>query len=1109
MEKYFLSKLDSDLNLNFKKAKLIEIQYSRKLPSFGLIYYTDRGHINNNKSSSAQINLATFDAISEGQDSTSRFKLIKRIKLDEAKIRSLTLFDSSSIINIEESNQRDAKKSKLAESNLQGLPDCVCLDDEAKFYAIWLSNEKIELLNLNLDSSSSSTTDYLVNIDKLINKKCWPIQIQYQKLLTEDEDSGNFSSTTGSEHYAYIHVLTPSLYVLYRISKSLKIDKLGSYWLESKSISFEQVLTIKPNPNLVALILNDSSLRLLSNLKLLTNIEHEQRNKKHTKRAYRLIHSNSIGQFLLISIEGLKLEASLVRLIESPSSGGNQLEHDPDKLLIKEPSFELERCWSLDLETLDSIRSLLEFNEDDNINNQIVDNTLISSNDNNYNIYLNVCPIWSYQDLNKQEEAKWPKFLIITFKYHLLIYSFEQQQQTSNPFKLLYDQSFYNLSESSSSSNHQSNQSLIDVSIKPKLVHNFRLVGQQASDSLFNTIFLVSQAQFQLLSHFDRFGLLIGLTSSAHLLALKFTSPKIVTQRDNVVRQLVCDSIRSDSLLRAQLNELDSQLCHLEEETSKLESQNSSTNLNESMLEETNHQLERMFKVHLSQRQDFGSLYELNISMSNIVQISRVLVILNVNSSFIMNPKDGDSIIERVTINNEPFNESGDSNPLLLANVRLDESQVCTNELPNKLDCSLSSWALIELATSKERTTTTMTTTTNQLSLPIFISDSQTGLLSVKLELKQNNFNNKQSDNMGLVSRARNINSQSERMSLTGRADLFSHSDEPEDGDQDLDWPSSPLTYLSSLIPIKPLMSYELASATTKSDDISKKPKLNPNSNINSVKVEIKGSFESDKMSAWLAECLRLPTSSVPTNARLVSLFSHSTLEFSIERSSLILVSDNILIIEIIKSHILKRATDESIRLETKQSDYDISKNLYHLIEAQYNNLIKVKELESRSSNYNYNLMSTRYENDNNDNLLIETLIAESEMGMEMGEQNSNHILEQNKIRSDIESDVTDLLYNSKQQNSNGIININQDHSPINTSSLGQVFLELVAGYLIDILADFQRLEAKRTSDQALISMRSRLLDKIFKHIQQRGESMGSDEFAQRVLSEWKIVTSI
>lgn len=1063
MEKYFLSKLD-DFRLDpscSSRPKFVDIQYSRKLPFFGLVYCSDDSAntsvrlASKTRPSASEIRLASLD--SSDNKSSASIKIIKRIQIrfepsqkspqHGATLSEIVDFDSADSVQINEDQQASSSK-RGPKSN---SPDCVALDELGRLAGLWFCDESSQLIaNLSAPSQNLATANRAKHIQVRLHKR------------HADNASEIFAQT--SEDVCCIHALTQRSYTLYKLGGSKQLEPLGTFSMnlkdssESASLEFTAMFTVNPNPALVVLESSDFSLRFVSNFVCLTVISLGPEPRRHT-----IMWGKSTNEFMLLSATSSEVEARALRALNKPARGqfhrvSDELEphielnqsQDPDGLLVKEPSFELESCWSIDLQTIDSIRTLL-------------DDSTHSSGQQDSRPELCLCPMWTPNEPLKLTQSEWPKFLIVAFKFHVLVYSFEQQRST--PFSVVYDQSFLKLLEPEQSKGsakvEQPDDECVDVRLRPKLLHNFNLIGVQARDSLFNTLFLVQASNFSQLSHFSQLSLLAGLTNLGHLMAFKFSSNKIVVHKDNVLQQLVGDMIRNEALLRAQVGSVEEEVAQLESELAKLERQLSSSTPGDS-----EQQLDQLLQVDLVLRHEVGCLYDLSLSWSSLVDASHVLIVSNVDS-FILEPKS--VAIKSVEINNDSStSDESQQIPLIISNLQLPSRtsvdsafMAGASDLGSDRVSSISAWCLIELDQASMKSANICNT---RLKVGMFIMDGQSGSLDVYLEL---------------------ADAASESICGLRRIRPSCQMNEPQVSDNSADWESSLADFKASFymtsIDVKPLMSYEASN-----------PFSSDTENI-TTKVEISGNFEPQTMSRWLNELVRLPSFRTQS-CRLVSPFTRSWLEFRLEPKRLRLSSDNILAIETIKQHVLKRATDVSIRLETEHlQQQDLGQNLSHLIELQLENLTKLMNSSQDWGRIAISDQGLGSSLKTEADFLIETLMTEtdtSELVKELKQSDVEQL--ESIIRADIENLVGQEV---KSTGSSGFFGSGDN-------DFSTIHRDMIIGFIIDTLVDFDKLQGKRISSDAIVAMRTKLIESVLPKI----NKLSSASFVSKILDNWKNV---
>jgi hypothetical protein len=85
-----------------------------------------------------------------------------------------------------------------------------------------------------------------------------------------------------------------------------------------------------------------------------------------------------------------------------------------------------------------------------------------------------------------------------------------------------------------------------------KLLHNVKLIGTRASDSLFNMLFLACKIHLVQARNFYPLGLMAAVSNQGHVLVLKLTSPKLLGlyHDDNLYRRMLIEALRDTCLLR-------------------------------------------------------------------------------------------------------------------------------------------------------------------------------------------------------------------------------------------------------------------------------------------------------------------------------------------------------------------------------------------------------------------------------------------------------------------------------------------------------------------------------------------------------------------------------
>lgn len=214
---------------------------------------------------------------------------------------------------------------------------------------------------------------------------------------------------------------------------------------------------------------------------------------------------------------------------------GRRETSDPDKLLPLEPSFELEKCWSIDLAS--EIGSLSELDGYDEREEK--EDSHWTAQRSSEQLVGCLCPFWSPEQLHlrqgghqQQQQQQhhhlasasalkaWPKFLLLAYKCHLLIFSFEQE--TVMPFSVVYDRAFLGMEQNATFERAQETEpkSLpnrpmqIEPKSRPRLVHNLKLIGPRPGDALFNFLFLKEKNLYlKSMCQFHQLGLVASISN--------------------------------------------------------------------------------------------------------------------------------------------------------------------------------------------------------------------------------------------------------------------------------------------------------------------------------------------------------------------------------------------------------------------------------------------------------------------------------------------------------------------------------------------------------------------------------------------------------------------
>lgn len=425
--------------------------------------------------------------------------------------------------------------------------------------------------------------------------------------------------------------------------------------------------------------------------------------------------------------------------------------------------------------------------------------------------------------------------------------------------------------------------------------------------------------------------------------------------------------------------------------------------------------LDRLLRTELRPADHLGCLYHLTMSLSNLVQVTQILVVATV-SSFMLQPAGGALLSAR--IDNNFAGQAG--RPIVVANVEF-EGRAALEALlegQGRHQDPIQTCALLEPSADLRAPAL--------VTLPIFIMDGQLGHLNVFYVLN----------------------------SLRAR---------PEPAGQD---PADLIAkFLLKSIPVKPLMSYQPSRSRRRSG----RDKL--------TALKLVGDFKAPLVAGWLLECLAAPA--CPASAQLESRFTRCSLEYELADGQLALASDDLIALDLIEKHILRKATNQSIKLEVAVSGAPSADSLRHLISLQQLNLGLAGRLARGSS-------KPAGEPDKT-GLLGEALA--NELGaseLPAGLQVSADWLEESLRR-----DVEQLAAGEARK-------LHAGGEPADKADQleASVFKELVCGFIIDALADHDRMKGARPSSGPMVLMRSRLAELL-------AEGPAGSAFVDRLLAEW------
>lgn len=1104
MEKYYLGKLaqaPQEQMTNHKTIRLIEVQFSRRPPTLGYMYLSQES--SHQDQSAAPINQEYYDneyqvienqqqvlllsGLNLSSDNTAKLAILKKIQMVE--LFSTNKLSLNTVVDFDvmgDSLLIEGGSSILNEQQLR-QSICMLLTRDGRLLLISMIDCQLKYM---LNCQTSATAEAL-------GGDCF---IECYLRATSDGDD-----YTQSVH---VYVVTEGSYYCFSIKSisnfkqnpqqhsllyQYSLSKSDNHTQRESWLKISRLTPISLGSPVVMLELNDHSIRIINRKgKVLYNGASLLETTSSSSNKQQLVLASSLAdqQTIILTYSESKITAHSL-LIDSDNQddlegkGNNNDDEDdetkvhlmrraldPDQLLPREPSFELEKCWSLDLNDIDSIRSL-----DDQENER----DSMRLNDQQINGCL--CPLWSSNQLN---ESNWPKFLLITYKYYVLIYSFEQQ--TVLPFSVVYDRAFLGQQQQESilfTGDQQQTkgeltsasdwQESIDLRMKPKLIHNFKLIGAQPTDLLVNTLFLVCKISLLKAKQFSQLGLVICMSNSCELFAFKVTSSKIVTKKDNLYQQLLLDSIRGHSLLTEEIQRVQANNSSLSADISSLSSR---TNHNIQQERHLLDNLDRMLQVSLRQQQQLSKqqsanndgMFQLNLNWSNLIQIFRIVVVCSVNS-YILNNLDerNNQIIKSVYLNND--DEAADLPLLLFQDADSNNQQ---EEQAERLDCEpIRSMALIDLHDKQDNV---------NISLPMYLIDGQIGEISVYFVLSA-------------PKRMTRLLTTSIRPSSLMMSDESSDMIDPNSNTNNHHQrPSLPMSqqaqmsmkYYKKTIQIKPLVSYQYLKST-ETPDTSK--------NFEQT-LEINCSNGNQLIGDWLHECLHQPKASATSKKDqwhlYRSTFTHCHLEYKFKNQmdNLTLVSDDFIALETIKKHLLKRATDLSIRLEITNSIPSID-NLRHLIGRQKSTLDQTLRSGQMFENSSF---STKLANKEQQDILLEGLLNQVNLAeLPLDSKSIVPVWLERSIRQDVES-LSSVQYEPTKTTKAG-----QSLDPSNKNS---IMREIVFGFIIDALVDYDNLHNTRTSNEMMIKMRESL------HNLVGGQTLDltENQLVDMILTEWTTV---
>lgn len=1032
MEKYYLGQVNTSQSSPAPKnsVKFVEIQFSRRPPTLGIVRITNSqaDRSGKNVKNCYDVDLISLELIGDKQ---AEFKICKSVKLDQLNGRIVS-YDVTSQVQLESSQPK-----------LQ----CIILCSDGSLFAIQFNDERV----VRLECESSSV--FKLNSDQLIDCQIY--------LDAENTDDNN-------DHRTVAILSAKSIQIFSETSEANRLKLAHRYQLKNPTDSkFKRMVLI--NKRLVLLESLDSTIQIIQQSKCLHRFKlRDQASDSQRDCEFLIIKIATLGDqptAMIITMNSTEITAYSLQVDEDSMGKQRVPLEDPDQLLMKEPSFEFDECWSIDLQDLDSIRSLEASGQLKTISGGCM------------------CPIWS---LNQTIGSDWPKYLVISFKYLMLIYSFEQKQ--SLLFSVVYDSSFLEIMPMSStgepaslntfarlrSTTGSDKSDYCDIKMRPKLVLNSKLIGSQRGDLLFNTLFLGKKIQLNQMVNFPQLGFLMTSSNQNHLLAFKIPSPKLNIQKDNVYQQLIAESIKSNSLLSSNLSQIENQNSNLRRDISKLTVNakigDSTSSANQSS-DSSFKNLDSILHVELKRRHNIGVLYDLIFSMSNLIKISEIVVTSTVKTYFL--PPIGDEsqdTIEEVHLDNNLM-ATGESKAFVLSNITPMDGQINLENLLRKQEHDeepVQNWISLRLTSDWETGNEQQNINDGiNLTVPVFIVDGQVGQLSIYFIFKTPNFN----EERNLVADF-NLHSFNTHEDLTD--DLMSR---------------FPIRFYRRSIKIKPLMSYE--TDETLIQDIS----LN---NIPNCELVIEGQFKDRQLVNWLDECLLLPGDkfSQSTSMRFQSQFTHCSISLNLKESHLRVTSDDSAVVELIKRHLLKRATDELVKLEiTKQPDHTPF-TLRHMISCQHRNVLVLENMIT--SRPTTDGMGTGISMFNYDNPLIDLLIGEENL---TGLPEEYIPLDASSMEESFRIDIEKMLKSSKATtltSKDSLVESDTKDNKTATEQLGDIYKEIIVAHLLDCLVDQEKFQfQKQTSQRKMIEAREKISNILEKAIGLEAS------FVDQILSLW------
>lgn len=668
MNKYYIKNLNlSESNQGSTLVKCVDIEYKRKPASFGIVYITET---QDDGITTTRLSLSGLQELDDQRG--SQYVELRTFRLGDVQIADLDVARSIFLDELAESTINERSNQPIIR-----LPDCVLLTTSGKLILVWFDGKVQELsidVEVNNDDLKKRQTDqtYL------------QIRFHHEFILTNQEQSPS-----------YLHILTKKTYrLLLMITKGS--DKIGLqlssiYQLPNHDPASLQLIGMTPictSPKWILLITSDLDQRFVLDGRCIASsipngVAHVQQ---------LVVYGNDRNEFLLITNEDQGIIRARSVMINGeldsrdtglanngeatmiPGRSFDGADRDPDGLLPRVPSFEVEEVWNLNLQDIDSIRSLMDESHGDG--------SLVGLSSDN--VCMDV--IWESDEDEPSSREKThlanlmgrPKFLLISYKFHLLVFAFKEQQYQANPFQIVYDESFFSLYQDPKPQDGLGSQAIngtskkeIDLRAQPGLIHNFRLIGSNPKDCLFNTLFLTQSCTIQSMYQFVQLGLTIAiivspLSGACHLIAFKFVSNEMGNEPDNVMQQKMCQSLSNTGLLRNEISVLEQSLAKRRADTVELKQlvqkmSNKDRDGGRSSIsgDLKNSGLTKLIKMKLTQRPDLGYLYDLSMEFSEKLQVERVVIASTIKAE-ILEPSQSNSA-KSCFIFHEPEAKQADS----------------------------------------------------------------------------------------------------------------------------------------------------------------------------------------------------------------------------------------------------------------------------------------------------------------------------------------------------------------------------------------------------------------------------------------------------------------